>query len=94
MPYVQNNLISRASYSSMSGWTDDLWDGISGAAGGVLKFYGQQQQAVGAAQAAQQQSKDLMEALKARTGIGVTEMLLIGGAVTVGAVLLLRRKSQ
>lgn len=89
MAYTRNNLISRAGYGGGMG---DVWDSITGAAGSVLKFYGSQQQAVGAAAASAQQNKDLTAALLSRQGIGIETILLVGGIGAV-AYLLLRRKS-
>ena len=94
MAYMRNNLISRKGYNG-SGYAGvgDIWDSITGAAGSVLKFYGTEQQAVGAAAIAQQQNRDLTSALLARQGIS-TETLLIGGAAVAGiAYFLLRKKS-
>ena len=87
MAYTKSNLISRAGYSGVG----DIWDTLSGIGGSVVKFYGSQQQAVGAATATAQQNKDLTAALLARQGIG-TETLLIGGGLALAAYLLLRKK--
>lgn len=88
MAYTKNHLISRAGYSGVG----DIWDSISGAAGSIVKFYGAEQQAVGAAAATSQQNKDLTAALAAKAGIG-TETLLIGGGLALVAYLLLRKKA-
>jgi len=88
MPYVKNNLISRPGYSGMG----DFWDSITSAAGGVLKFYGTEQQAVGAAAATAQQNRDLTTALLARQGMGMDTILIVGG-LGLAAFMLLRKKS-
>ena len=49
---TKNNLISRAGYSGVG----DIWDTITGAAGAVVKAYGSEQAAAGAAA---QQNRDL-----------------------------------
>lgn len=90
MAYTRNNLISRAGYNGNS--MGDVWDSITGAAGSVLKFYGSQQQAVGAATATAQQNKDLTSALLSRQGIGMETVLLVGGVGLV-AFLLLRKRA-
>lgn len=88
MAYTRNDLVSRSGYSGVG----DIWDSITGAAGSVLKFYGTEQQAQGAAAAASQTNKDLAAALAARQGIS-TETLVIGGlAVGLAAYFLLRKK--
>lgn len=94
MAYIRNNLISRKGYNG-SGYAGvgDIWDSITGAAGSVIKFYGTEQQAVGAAAASQQTNRDLTAALLARQGPS-TETLLIGGAAVAAiAFLFLRKKS-
>lgn len=89
MAYERNNLVSRPGYSGFG----DIWDSITGAAGGVLKFYGAEQQAQGAAAASAQANKDLTAALAARGGGISTETLLIGGAaVGLVAFIMLRKK--
>lgn len=88
MAYMRNDLISRAGYSGVG----DIWDSISGAVGSVVKFYGAEQQAQGAAAAAAAQNRDLTNALAAKQGIDTTTMLLIGG-VGLAAFLMLRKKS-
>jgi hypothetical protein len=88
MAYTKNNLISRPGYSGMG----DFWDSITGAAGSVLKFYGSQQQAVGAATATAQQNRDLTAALMAQQGGGTTTMLLLGGA-GLALYLLMRKRT-
>lgn len=93
MAYERDNLISRAGYSSDPG-LGDVWDSITGAAGGVLDFWGKQQQAVGAAQQAAQTNKDLAAALAAQQGGGIsTETIMIGAGVALVAFFLLRKKS-
>lgn len=88
MAYTRNDMVSRAGYSGVG----DVWDSITGAAGSVLKFYGSEQAAQGAAAATAQANRDLTAALSARQGIS-TETLLIGGAaVGIVALLLLRKK--
>ena len=87
MAYMRNNLISRAGYSGdpgMGGILDDL----ASVGGSVLKFYGTQQAAAGAAQ---QSNADLNAALAAQQGIGAGTILLLGG-VGVVAFLMLRKK--
>jgi hypothetical protein len=91
MAYTKSNLISRAGYSDGDGM-GDVWDSITGAAGSVLKFYGSQQQAVGAATATAQQNKDLTAALMSRQGIGMETILLVGG-LGLAAFLLLRKRA-
>lgn len=88
MAYTKNNLISRAGYSGVGDW----WDDLQNAVGTGLKFYGQQQQQQGAAAATAQQNRDLAAALAARQGIGMETILLVGG-VGLAAFLLLRRKA-
>lgn len=85
MPYVKNNLISRPGYSGVG----DVWDTISGAAGSVVKFWGQQEQAAGAAA---QSQRDLQAALAAQSGPSMTTILLLGAA-GVAAFMLLRKRS-
>lgn len=85
MAYQRNNLISRPGYSGFG----DIWDTLTGAAGGVLKVYGASQQAQGAAAAS---NADLQAALAAQQGPGMGTILLLG-ALGVGAFLLLRKKS-
>lgn len=98
MAYTKNNLISRPGYSGMGSskcpgnGMGDFWDTITGAAGSVLKFYGSQQQAVGAAAASTQQNRDLTAALMARQGMGTETLLLLGGA-GVALFLLLRKRA-
>ena len=87
MAYQRNNLVSRSGYSGVG----DLWDTISDAGGAVLKIYGSQQQAQGAAAATAQANRDLTTALMARQGISMTTVALIGGA-GLAAYLLLRKK--
>ncbi len=97
MAYERNNLISRPGYSGYSPGRPpmgDLWDTISGAAGGVLKIYGQQQQAAGAAAAAAQTNRDLATALSARQGIDMSTILLLGGAGLVAMLLLRKKKAE
>lgn len=90
MAYTRNDLVSRAGYSGVGDW----WDSITEAGGAVLKFYGQEQQAQGAASASQQANRDLTAALLARQGIS-TETLLIGAAgIGLVAFLLLRKKKS
>ncbi len=84
MAYQRNNLISRPGYSGVG----DIWDTITGAAGGVLKIYGANQQAQGAAAAT---NADLQAALAAQQGPGIGTILVLG-AVGLGAFLLLRKK--
>ncbi len=93
MAYAKrNNLISRAGYSGVPG-VGDIWDSITGAAGTVVKFYGAEQQAVGAAAATSQQNKDLTAALAAKAGIGTSTIVVVGGLALVG-YLLLRKKRE
>lgn len=89
MAYMRNNLVARKGYNGMG----DIWDSITGAAGSVLKFYGSEQQAVGAAAAATQQNRDLTAALLARQGPDLTTIALLGGA-GLAAYLLLRKRSS
>jgi len=91
MPYIQNRLISRSGYSGTPG-LGDVWDSITGAASSVLKFYGAEQQAVGAAAASAQQNRDLTAALAARQGISTETVLLVGGAAL--AIFLIARKRK
>jgi len=91
MAYTRNTLISRAGYNGRGGM-GDFWDSITSAAGSVLKFYGTEQQAVGAAAATAQQNKDLTAALLSRQGIGTETLLLVGG-LGLAAFLLLRKRS-
>lgn len=95
MAYERNTLISRPGYSGVgcsSAGMGDIWDTISGAAGSVLKFYGTEQQAQGAAAAAAQTNKDLAAAMAANQGIS-TSTLLIGG-LAIGAVALIVLKKH
>lgn len=87
MAYQRNNLISRSGYSGVGDW----WDTLTDAGGAVLKIYGSQQQAQGAANATTQANKDLTAALMARQGISMTTVALVGGA-GLAAYLLLRKK--
>lgn len=87
MAYMRNDLVSRAGYSGVG----DVWDSITGAAGSVLKFYGTEQQAQGAAAASAQANRDLTTALAARQGIDTTTIMLLGGAGLL-AFFLLRKK--
>jgi hypothetical protein len=91
-PTVQrSSLISRRGYSGVG--MGDFWDTISGAAGGVLSFWGKQQQAIGAQQQAAQQNKDLIAAMNAQNGGGIsTETILIGAAALGAAFLIFRKK--
>lgn len=82
---TKNNLISRAGYSGVG----DIWDTITGAAGAVVKAYGSEQAAAGAAA---QQNRDLAAALAARSGPDMTTIMILG-AVGVGAFLILRKKA-
>ena len=83
-----NTLISRPGYSGFG----DIWDSISGAAGSIVKAYGQSQQAAGAAAASAQTNRDLAAALAAqRSGPDMTTIMLLGGAGLV-AFMLLRKK--
>ena len=84
MPYMRNNLISRAGYSGVGDW----WDTISSAAGSALNIYGSAQQAQGAAQ---QANRDVLAAMQAQQGPGIGTIALIGGGVLV-AILLMRHK--
>lgn len=93
MAYQRNDLVSRAGYSGTAGM-GDIWDTITGAAGSVLKFYGQEQQAQGAAAAQQQANRDLQAALLARQGISTSTLLIGGAAVGLIALILLRKKSS
>lgn len=88
MAYERNTLVSRAGYSGFGGILDD----ITGAAGSVLKFYGTEQQAQGAAAAAAQTNRDLAAAMAANQGIGTGTILL--GALAVGAVVLIMHKKK
>jgi hypothetical protein len=88
MAYERNDLVSRPGYSGVG----DIWDTITGAAGSVLKFYGTEQQAQGAAAASQQANRDLQAALLARQGISTSTLLIGGAAVGIVALILLRRK--
>lgn len=89
MAYMRNDLIARRGYSGMG----DVWDTITGAAGSVLKFYGAEQQAQGAAAATAQANRDLTAALMAQQGPSMGTILLIGGA-GLAAFLLLRKKKE
>jgi len=86
MAYTRNNLISRPGYSGVG----DVWDTITGAAGSVVKFWGAEQQAAGAAA---QSQRDLQAAMAAQQGIGTGTILLLGG-VGLAAFLLLRKKKH
>ena len=88
MAFMRNNLVSRAGYSGVG----DFWDDISAVAGGALKFYGSAAQAQGAAAATAQTNKDLAAALAANQGIGTGTIVLLG-VVGLGAFLLLRKPS-
>jgi len=89
MAYERNDLVSRPGYSGFG----DIWDTITGAAGSVVKFYGAEQQAQGAAAASAQANKDLTAALAARSGGISTETLVIGAAaVGLVAFLVMRKK--
>lgn len=90
MAYERNNLVSRSGYSGVG----DIWDTITGAAGSVLKFYGTEQQAQGAAAASQQANRDLQAALLARQGISTSTLLIGGAAVGLVALILLRKKKD
>jgi hypothetical protein len=90
MAYERNDLVSRAGYSGVG----DIWDTITGAAGSVLKFYGTEQQAQGAAAASQQANRDLQAALLARQGISTSTLLIGGAAVGIVALILLRKKKD
>jgi hypothetical protein len=89
MAYVRNQLISRAGYSGKPSPIGDVWDSITGAAGSVLHFWEQQQQAAGAAA---QSQRDLQAAIAAQSGIGTGTILLIAGG-GLAALLLLRKRS-
>ncbi len=89
MAYERNNLVSRPGYSGVG----DIWDTITGVGTGVLKVYGAEQQATGAATATAQANKDLTAALSAQQGIS-TSTLLIGGLAVGAVVLLLMRKKK
>ncbi len=89
MAYERNNLVSRPGYSGVG----DVWDTITGAAGGVLKFYGAEQQAAGAAAANAQANKDLTAALSAQRGISTSTLLIGGLAIGAVALLVLRKKT-
>lgn len=89
MAYMRNNLVSRSGYSGFG----DIWDSITGAASSVLKFYGTEQQAVGAAAATQQQNRDLTAALMSRQGIG-SDVMVLGGAALVAYLLLRKKKAE
>jgi hypothetical protein len=86
MAYMRNDLISRAGYSGVG----DIWDTIGSAAGSVLKVYGAEQQAQGAAA---QSNRDLQAALTAQQGPSTGTILLVGG-LAVGAYLLFRRHKE
>jgi hypothetical protein len=90
MAYERNNLVSRAGYSGVG----DFWDTITDAAGSVLKIYGTEQQAQGAAAASQQANRDLQAALLARQGISTSTLLIGGAAVGIVALILLRKKKD
>ncbi len=92
MAYMRNDLISRAGYAGVDQAMGSWWDDVSGVLGGALKFYGNEQQAVGAANQAAQTNKDLAAALAAQNGIS-TSTLVIGG-VALGAVLLIMKKRK
>ena len=82
---TKNTLISRAGYSGVG----DIWDTITGAAGAVVKAYGAETAAAGAAA---QQNRDLAAALAARSGPDMSTILILGVA-GLGAFLLLRKKA-
>lgn len=87
MSYARRNmLISRPGYSGMG----DIWDTITGVAGGVVKAYGTAEQQAGAAAQAQ---RDLALALQAQQGPGIGTYLAIGG-LGIAAILLLRRRAS
>ncbi|HMG24175.1 MAG TPA: hypothetical protein VK607_22730 [Kofleriaceae bacterium] len=88
MAYERNNLVSRAGYSGMGG----VWDTLTDIGGGVLKVYGAQQQATGAAAASATANRDLTAALAAQQGISTSTLLIGGLAVGAVALILLRKK--
>lgn len=90
MPYVKSQLISRAGYSGIGGFTDTIGD----IAKGALSFFGSQQRAQGAADAAMATNRDLQSALVAQQGVS-TDTLIVGAAVVgLAAFLLLRKKKH
>jgi hypothetical protein len=89
MAYIPNNMVVRTGYSGVG----DIWDTITGAAGSVVKFYGAEQQATGAAAASQQANRDLTAALAARQGISTSTLVIGGAAVGLIALLYLRKKA-
>jgi hypothetical protein len=90
MAYMRNDLIARRGYSGVG----DIWDTITGAAGSVLKFYGTEQQAQGAAAATAQANRDLTAALMAQQGPGMGTILLLGGVGVVAYLLLSKKKKE
>ncbi len=88
MAYLRNNLISRKTYSSFSGWTDTVGD----IAKGALSFFGAQQRATGAQEALSAQLAAQQQAAAPSTGPSTTTVLLIAGGVGVAALLLLKKK--
>lgn len=88
MAYLRNNLISRARYAGVGGFTDTVGD----IAKGAITFFGAQQRAAGATDALTQANKDLLAAQAAQAGPS-TEMIVLGlGVLGVAAFLLLRKK--
>lgn len=96
MSYRRTTVIARRGYSSpmpVGGVFEDIKSGVKGAVSSALSFYGQSQQAAGAAAALQAQNQQMAEQLANRSSPGInTTTLAIGGAAVLGLVLLLRKK--
>jgi conjugal transfer/entry exclusion protein len=93
MAYVKDTLISRRGYSGFGGTLSDIGGAFKDIGAGALTFYGQSQQAQGAAMAAQATNRDLAAALAAQQGPGLGTILLVGGAA-VAAIFLFKKKKQ
>lgn len=90
--YLRDTLISRRGYGGLGGTLSDIGGAIKDVASGALTFYGNTQQAAGAAQAQAQANRDLTAALSSQ-GPGLGTVLLVGGA-GLAAFLLLRKKKS
>jgi hypothetical protein len=92
----KTTVIARRNYATplpMSGILDDIKGAVSGAVKGAVSFYGQTQQAQGAAAALEAQNRAMAEQLAAQSKPGLnTNTLLIAGGVGLAAILLLRKK--